>query len=112
MLQGHPDSLGLVGEEGRGVLGFLLCRHAVDELEILNLAVAPEARRTGAGSQLLEAALRQARAAGIRRVFLEVRESNRAAVAFYSRHGFCPAGRRPGYYTQPVEDALLLQLSL
>ncbi len=55
-----------------------------------------------------EAALEEARAAGAQRVFLEVRESNRAATALYARHGFQAAGRRENYYAAPAEAALIL----
>ncbi|WP_370632683.1 GNAT family N-acetyltransferase, partial [Eikenella sp. Marseille-P7795] len=55
---------------------------------------------------------KQAAAKHIRRIFLEVRSSNRAAFALYQQHGFIPSGRRPGYYPRPDgsrEDALLME---
>jgi len=88
--------------------GFILIRRAADEIEILNLAVAPGARRTGIASSLLHAALEPARNAGVRRAFLEVRESNAGAIAFYLHHGFTRTGRRPNYYSAPAEAALIL----
>ena len=101
-----------VAEGQKGVLGFAVVRIVSDELEILNMAVRLEARRQGVASLLLANALDTGRASGARRAFLEVRESNRAAVAFYERHGFVLRGRRPRYYTDPVEDALLLACPL
>lgn len=103
-----PETLAVVAAQDGVVAGFLLARRAADELEILNLAVAPANRRAGIGSRLVERALHEAELAGAVRIFLEVRESNRAAERFYARHGFQVAGRRSGYYTAPSEDALVL----
>jgi len=94
------------------VAGFLIGRSAADEFEILNMAVAREHRRLGIGSKLLESALEVSRKAGSARVYLEVRASNEPAIALYKRHGFTECGRRVKYYRDPVEDAVLLSLSL
>lgn len=97
--------------EGR-IVGFLMARLAVRELEILNLAVAPGARRSGVGRALVRAALEAAAAQGATGVFLEVRESNAAALAFYDRLGFAVTGRRHGYYREPDESAVLMSRAL
>ena len=102
------DFAGWVAESEAGVVGFLIARRVTDEMEILNLAVAAEARRRGAGSSLLKEALAWGKRAGARRVFLEVRESNGGAIEFYRQNGFAEAGRRARYYTDPIEDALVL----
>ena len=99
---------GIVAEVQGAVAGFLVARAAHDELEILNLAVRPTDRRRGIATLLLSEALSFACSCGARRAFLEVRASNHAAIAFYERLGFAPAGRRPNYYAEPVEDALVL----
>jgi ribosomal-protein-alanine N-acetyltransferase len=91
--------------------GFLLAHPVADELHVLLLVVAEASRRRGAGSALLDHALATARGAGIAAVHLEVRASNRAALAFYRRHGFSHVGRRRLYY-DGREDALLLTLRL
>ena len=101
-----------VAEVSGSVLGFLVARQMVDEIEILNLAVAPAARRAGVASSLLQEALSTGRSLGARRAFLEVRESNRVAQLLYERHGFSICGRRPKYYADPVEDALVLARAL
>src|SRR5262249_39927877 len=75
--------LGLASEAGGQVSGFLIARQAGDEAEILNLAVAQGYRRRGEGGALLTAAMETLRAQGVSRVFLEVRESNHAAITFY-----------------------------
>lgn len=85
---------------------WLLC----DEIHINNLAVLPAWRRRGIGRTLLTHVLRVGRQQGARRATLEVRESNQAALALYHAVGFVVCGRRPRYYTNPVEDALILWL--
>jgi [ribosomal protein S18]-alanine N-acetyltransferase len=95
--------------DGR-VAGILIGRIAADEFEILNLAVAKAHRRRGIATQLFTVALESARAAGARETYLEVRASNEGGIAFYSRMGFRVSGRRPNYYRDPVEDAVLLAL--
>ena len=78
-------------------VGFSLSRSVADEAELLLLAVAPKHQHRGIGRRLLEQFVEQARAAGARRVHLEVRDGN-PAVQMYRRAGFQPAGRRPDYY--------------
>lgn len=95
-----------VGEEK--IVGFLIARRLVSDIEILNFAVAGSYRRSGVGTALLAQSLEWARSFGAQKALLEVRVSNLAAIRFYEKHGFEVAGRRPRYYTAPVEDALLL----
>ena len=101
-----------VAEVRTRVSGFIVWRSAAGECEILNLAVDAAVRRQGIGAALLSYVLERARSSGARRVFLEVRESNRPAQLFYTRYGFLPGGRRPRYYSQPEEDAVILSLTL
>jgi [ribosomal protein S18]-alanine N-acetyltransferase len=105
-------SLGMVIEAARRVVGFLIGRQTVEEAEVLNLAVAPGNRRKGTGGALLQAAVEEFQARGVNRVYLEVRESNLAGIAFYEKHGFLKAGRREGYYRDPVETAIVMQKRL
>ena len=102
----------LVCETGGKVTGFLIGRQAADEAEVLNLAVRLEDRRSGNGGALLGEFLDRARSNGVRRAFLEVRESNAAGIAFYERHGFVQTGRRKGYYQAPKEDAIAMERKL
>jgi [ribosomal protein S18]-alanine N-acetyltransferase len=90
------------------VVGFCSFWRVLDELHINNLAVKPEVRRLGAATALLERVLLEAGRLGVRRVTLEVRRSNEPARLLYERFGFSVAGVRRGYYTKPVEDALVL----
>ncbi|MFZ0909921.1 MAG: ribosomal protein S18-alanine N-acetyltransferase [Candidatus Acidiferrales bacterium] len=106
------EMAGWVDEDRGAVLGFVVARRLADEMEILNLAVAPEARRRQVGSALLAASFGWGRASAIRKAFLEVRASNFAAIAFYEHHKFRSIGRRQKYYVAPVEDAIILAADL
>ncbi|HXJ16970.1 MAG TPA: GNAT family N-acetyltransferase [Candidatus Polarisedimenticolia bacterium] len=106
------EMAGWVAEEGSEVTGFLVARRLVGDIEILNFAVRPVARRRGVGASLLREALGWGGSFQARRAHLEVRASNLPALRFYERHGFVVAGRRPRYYSAPVEDALLLTVTL
>jgi [ribosomal protein S18]-alanine N-acetyltransferase len=99
-------------EEDAELAGFLVARRLSSELEILNFAVESEWRRCGVGAALLGEALTWARAFQATHAILEVRASNLAALRFYGLHKFEVVGRRPRYYTAPVEDALLLTATL
>lgn len=99
------------GPDG-GLIGYVIAWFVLDEGEIANLAVVPSVRRRGVARALLEEIIGEARAAGIARLFLEVRESNVAAQALYASRGFTPIARRARYYRKPVEDAIVLRLEL
>lgn len=105
-------ALAIASESGGKLRGFLIARQAGDEAEILNLAVASASRRNGVGGALLSAAIESLRTRGVGRVFLEVRESNAGAIAFYAKHGFSKSGRREDYYRDPRESAILMQRTL
>ena len=94
------------------VAGFLLASRLRDEMEILNLAVTATGRRRGTGIRLVDFALRVARQKDVAHVFLEVRESNAAAVALYQRAGFEISHRRENYYRDPPETALVMTRKL
>lgn len=95
-----------------GVVGFAVVQFALDESELQALAVAPTRRRQGLGAALTDAAFACARRRRARVMFLEVRISNRAALALYGRLGFAIYGRRARYYRDPEEDAVLMRLNL
>jgi ribosomal-protein-alanine N-acetyltransferase len=90
------------------IVGFCSFWRVFDELHINNLAVLPGFRRRGAASALLAHILEEGARLGVRRATLEVRRSNEAARTLYERLGFTVAGVRRGYYTKPIEDALVL----
>jgi [ribosomal protein S18]-alanine N-acetyltransferase len=98
--------------ETGAVVGFLVASSLPPQAELETIAVSVEAQRRGVAGRLFAAmgeALKQER---VREVILEVRPSNRAALAFYRAQGFAETGRRPRYYADPVEDAVLLALRL
>lgn len=97
---------------GEPVVGYAVAWFAADEGELANLAVAPAFRRRGLGQRLLDSVLEEARARGVREVFLEVRESNAAARELYASRNFEEVGRRKRYYRSPEEDALILRCTL
>jgi len=107
-----PSALALVAESRGKIIAFLIARQMGEEAEILNLAVEQGSRRRGEGGALLNAAVEQFRALGVSRVFLEVRESNAVGMAFYKNRGFSEAGRRPGYYREPPEAAIVMEKKL
>jgi ribosomal-protein-alanine N-acetyltransferase len=100
-----------VGRGGQAVVVGFICLWVVeDELHINNLAVHPRWRRRGIADALLTAGLAAGRARGARRALLEVRASNLAAQCLYRRYDFEPVGIRRRYYSQPVEDAIVMAL--
>ena len=106
------EMAGWVAVEGTVVAGFLIARRVITDIEILNFAVAAAHRRRGVGTALLLQALDWARSFKAEKALLEVRISNHAAIRFYESHRFEVVGRRPSYYTAPIEDALLLTATL
>jgi len=98
-----------VGERGGILSGVVAGRQILDEAEILNLAVRPAARRQGEGRMLVLRLLEDFRKNGASRVFLEVRESNRGAIAFYEELGFRAVGTRRDYYQAPSEAATVME---
>lgn len=100
--------LPLVAESEGEVCGFLMAWRVSDQLHVLNLAAAPAARRRGVGTALLQEAAREALAADLVEITLEVRAGNQGARAFYRRHGFAETGLRAGYYADNGEDAVIM----
>jgi ribosomal-protein-alanine N-acetyltransferase len=90
--------------------GYLVFWVVLDEMHILNLAVHPDHRRQGTARRLLAEGMALAQTLGAKIAWLEVRPSNHAAQALYESFGFKEMGRRPGYYDDTQEDALLLVL--
>jgi tRNA threonylcarbamoyl adenosine modification protein YeaZ len=101
-----------VAEAGATLCGFFIARVVADEAEVLNLAVDPAKRRTGIAHALWNEAFVEFQRRAVRRVFLEVRESNRAAIRFYEKQGFARTGLRPAYYREPEEGAVLMMREL
>ena len=101
-----------VAQDSAGIVGYVIARISGQEGEILDLAVLPERRRRGIGQALLAAVWNALQRDGVKELYLEVRESNVAAIELYRRQGFRPVGLRPRYYRNPPEDALVLRAPL
>lgn len=95
----------------REILGYLCYWVVFEELRIMNVAVAPPWRRRGIARMLVDHALSEGRSQGVRRVLLEVRASNEPALSLYRRFGFERTALRRNYYSDPKEDAILMELS-
>lgn len=115
--EGAIRRVALIAEREGDVVGFAAVTLLLDppgeaspenRCELESIAVLPGARRQGIGALLLRAVLDWAAANGARCLVLEVRAGNAAALALYHRSGLCFEGRRPSYYADPAEDALLL----
>jgi ribosomal-protein-alanine acetyltransferase len=109
----RPNAALFVAEDFPGsVIGYAVIWFAGPEGEIGDLAVRSTVRRRGVASTLMESVTAEAVERGATEIYLEVRESNEAARALYERHGFEVVNRRPRYYSDPVEDALVMRLLL
>ena len=93
--------------EEREIRGFLVAKAVAREWELENIAIAASSRRQGLAARLLTEFLDLIRRENAECVYLEVRQSNRAALALYKKLSFIEAGRRPSYYQHPQEDAIL-----
>jgi [ribosomal protein S18]-alanine N-acetyltransferase len=94
------------------VIGYAAATGAWEDGELLNIAVDASARGKGIGGALLDWAIEALREQLVDRVFLEVRESNVAAIALYQSRGFAEVSVRRNYYRGPVENAMVLKLEL
>lgn len=98
--------------EVREVAGYAAVFCAADEGNLVSIGVRPEYREMGIARELLDICYEMASARGVTSIFLEVRESNEAAIGLYETEGFEKTGKRPGFYREPTEDALLYRKQL
>ena len=97
------------------LIGYCVAMAGVDEMHLLNITIAPTARRRGHARRLPAELVQLCRRCGATRLWLEVRESNGQARDAYRRLGFAPVGRRKGYYPAPEgrrEDAVVMSLDV
>lgn len=104
----RDDAMFLVVEEKGKILGYCGLLMVLDEGDVLNVAVKKDRQREGIGNFLMESMMRLAAEREISIIHLEVRKSNETAIRLYERLGFERDGIRKGYYTDPVEDAILM----
>lgn len=93
--------------DGR-IVGYCGLISAADEADITNVSVALDARHQGIGNKLIEKLIKEAEAMRIKKIFLEVRESNIPAISLYNKYNFKQVGLRKDYYEKPTENALLM----
>jgi ribosomal-protein-alanine N-acetyltransferase len=103
-----------VYEDGEEMLGYAVLMPAVDEMQLLNISIAADHQRKGLGRKLLSEIMEVARGMNMRRMLLEVRPSNVAALGLYSDVGFSEIGLRRGYYLADNgrEDAIVMECLL
>ncbi|MBO5239781.1 MAG: ribosomal protein S18-alanine N-acetyltransferase [Lachnospiraceae bacterium] len=107
----YPTNFYFVAEEREegALCGFGGIIASIDTADIMNIGVLPEYRRRGVGQQLLEALIIQAETCGCEQMMLEVRKSNTPAIQLYESNGFHPIAIRKNYYSNPIEDGIIMQ---
>ena len=104
----YDDSHFEVAIMNNEIAGFCILRRLSVDAEIINVAVSKSYRRFGVGNKLIKSILDYATVNNLQSIYLEVRQSNTAAIALYLKHGFISLGIRKDYYTGPVEDAITM----
>ena len=102
----------LIAEEQGRVAGYVGSQSVLDAADMMNIAVDPDFRRQGIAEQLILALVDKLKEKNVIALLLEVRVSNAPAIALYEKLGFEQVGRRPRYYHNPREDALILRKEL
>ena len=105
-------AMGLVALEDETVVGYVGMMCVLDEGQIINVAVSSDFRRRGIGGALMDALEERARERRIVYLSLEVRESNAAARTLYAAKGYTECGVRKGFYSKPVENAVVMAKEL
>lgn len=108
----REDTIYLIAEQEGRVCAYLGIWLGPEEGDLCNIAVAPECRRQGIAHQLMEAAFELCHQKKINRILLEVRLSNEAARQLYRKFSFTELGIRRGYYSEPTEDAVIMERML
>lgn len=104
-----PDDRKAETFEASDLIGYCVLRIIGDEAEVLNLCVAPEYRRGGAGDLLMDVMMQKCQTSFVTAVFLEVRSQNEAARGLYRKHGFQDIDVRKAYYDAPEDDAVIMK---
>ncbi len=105
----NPLSYWLVAMDGERLAAYIGSQSVCGEADMMNVAVSPDYRRQGVAQGLIEALVAALKERQVTCLSLEVRASNAPAIALYDKLGFCQVGRRPNYYRNPKEDALILR---
>ena len=105
----HREVIGMVAELANEVVGIMIYELHKNRLHLINFAVAPQARRQGVGSTMIEKLVSKLSHDRRNRIMLEVRESNLAALLFFKSQGFRAIKILRDYYEDTTEDAYLMQ---
>ena len=113
----RPDSYVLKAVDEVSICGFLLARTVAGtterpDVDLYNIAVRPDKLHQGVGSALMNQLLRHLDSTNVANIWLEVRASNLTAISFYEKHGFIAELTRPNFYTNPVENAVIMRLRI
>ena len=108
----RDDSYFALAALNEEILGFIIVRSMVDCGELLQIAVEKSKRRRGVADLLMHAVHDYAKKNALNPVFLEVRKSNAAAISLYTKHGYLLVRQRKDYYTEPVEDAMVMSVQI
>ena len=105
----NPLSLWMVAVDEGKVVGYVGSQSVLGWSDMMNLAVSPDYRRRGIGEKLVVMLVEELRNRKNTCLTLEVRVSNLSAIALYEKLGFAAVGKRPNYYHNPKEDALIMR---
>lgn len=108
----NPLSNWIVALEDGRVVGYIGSQAVIDQADVMNIAVDPDYRRCGIAERLVDRLESELKAHGVKSLLLEVRVSNEPARSLYEKLGFAVVGCRPGYYSRPKEDALIMRKEL
>jgi ribosomal-protein-alanine N-acetyltransferase len=108
----NPLSYWLVAEDNGKIAGYVGSQSVLDAADMMNLAVSPDCRQQGVGQALVNELVQHLQKNNVIALLLEVRVSNAPAISLYEKLGFEQVGRRPKYYHNPREDALILRKEL
>lgn len=104
-----PQTRYLIAYAGEKIVGYIGYHQIVDEADITNLVVDQRFQQKGVASQLMQLCIEKWRTDQVTKVFLEVRRNNQAAIKLYQKQQFLITGERKNYYTNPLEDAIIMQ---
>lgn len=110
----RENSFSIVAKMSDKIVGFLVARLISEDYcaELYNIGVSPQNRRKNIGKKMLESLIKQCLAKKLEKIFLEVRASNQTAIEFYLKNNFTVLSKRKNFYSNPTEDAILMELKL